>query len=83
MRREHHCPECGQSLEVACMEKVVNSASPEAKDYDFSMTGCRGVFVGNVLFRIRCFYCTSCEKAFRVKQIIEFEKGTTGKRVNV
>ena len=77
MHREHHCPECNQLLEVAYMEKVVNSNSPEAKYYDFSMTGCRGVFVGNVLFRIRCFYCTSCEKVFRVKQIKEIEKGMT------
>ena len=77
MHKKHLCPVCNQLLEVAYMEKMVNSHSPEAKDYDFSMPGCRGVLVGNVLFRIRCFYCTSCEKVFRVKQIKEIEKKLT------
>ena len=74
MHRQHFCPDCGQLLELGCIEKVVNSNSPEAKDYDFSMPGCRGSYVGDVLFRIGCFYCTNCEKPFRAKQIKAFEK---------
>ena len=79
MHKNHFCPNCNQLLEVAYIEKVVNSNSPEAQYYDFSMPYRGGAFVGNVLFRIRCFYCTTCEKVFRVKQIKEIEKGMTKK----
>ena len=74
MNKDHLCPECGELLEVATLEKVVNSNSPEAKDYDFSMTGTRGSFVGDVCFHIRCFYCEHCRKTFRVKEIASLEK---------
>lgn len=79
MHKDHFCPNCNQLLEVAYIEKVVNSNSLEAHNYDFSMPYRGGAFIGNVLFRIRCFYCTSCEKAYRVKQIKEIEKESAHK----
>lgn len=74
--KDHFCPVCGDLLEVAYIEKVVNSKSPEAKEYNFSMVGRGGigVYVGDVLFRIRCFYCNNCRKAFRVKEVKSAEK---------
>lgn len=35
--KKHFCPKCGEKLELRYISKIVNSDSPEAKDYDFSV----------------------------------------------
>lgn len=35
--KKHFCPKCGGKLELRYMSKIVNSDSPEAKDYDCSV----------------------------------------------
>ena len=34
--KKHDCPNCGAKLDLVEVSKVVNSKSPEAKDFDFS-----------------------------------------------
>ena len=34
--KKHVCPKCGSKAELRYVSKIVNSKSPEAKDYDFS-----------------------------------------------
>ena len=36
--KKHFCPKCGNKLELRYISKIVNSNSPEAKDYDFSVS---------------------------------------------
>lgn len=35
--KKHVCPKCGGKAELRYVSKIVNSKSPEAKDYDFSV----------------------------------------------
>lgn len=35
--KKHVCPKCGSKVELRYVSKIVNSKSPEAKDYDFSV----------------------------------------------
>lgn len=44
--RKHFCPKCGKKLELRYNSKIVNSKSPEAKNYDFTMGDV--FFVGDV-----------------------------------
>ncbi len=32
--KKHFCPKCGKKLELRYVSKIVNSNSPEAKDYE-------------------------------------------------
>ena len=48
-KKDHFCPDCKTKLEKVPISKVVNSKSPEAKDFDFSMGG--GTYaVGDIQF---------------------------------
>ena len=38
-KKDHFCPDCKTKLEKVPVSKVVNSRSPEAKDFDFSIGG--------------------------------------------
>ena len=35
--KKYVCPKCGSKVELRYVSKIVNSKSPEAKDYDFSV----------------------------------------------
>ena len=37
MFKKHVCPTCGSKVELRYVSKIVNSKSPEAKNYDFSV----------------------------------------------
>ena len=70
--KKHYCPECGKLLNTIKMSKVVNSASPEAVNFDFSNGD---VFlVGNIKFIWVDFECKNCDKVYSVNMIREFEK---------
>lgn len=66
------CPKCGGKVELRYISKIVNSKSPEAKDYDFSVGDT--FFVGDVEFRIRCFYCPKCMLDISFPEMKKFEK---------
>lgn len=54
------------------MSKIVNSDSPEAKDYDFSVGDT--FFVGDVEFRTRYFHCPKCLLDISFQEMKRFEK---------
>ena len=71
-RKVHFCPECKTKLEKVPVSKVINSRSPEAKDFDFSMPG--GNFaVGDIQFTWDEFECPNCKKHFTVNEMKEIE----------
>lgn len=70
-RKDHFCPECGAKLEKVTVSKVVNSRSPEAKDFDFGVGGIS--MVGDVRFTWDEFACPSCRKQFSVDEIKQSE----------
>lgn len=70
--KKHVCPKCGGKVELRYVNKTVNSKSPEAKDFDFSVGD--SFFVGDVEFRIRCFYCANCLLDISFKEMKKYEK---------
>lgn len=70
--KKHFCPKCGNKLELKYVSKVVNSKSPEAKYYDFSIGDT--FLVGEVEFRTRYFHCVKCQLDFSFKEMKNHEK---------
>ena len=66
--KKHYCPECRGELRRVDISKVVNSKSPEARDYDFSAPG-GGFYHGNVKFIWTELRCSRCGKQYTVKEI--------------
>ena len=58
--KKHFCPKCGKKLELRYVSKIVNSNSPEAKDYDFS--------VGDVEFRTRYCHAQTVNLTFHLRK---------------
>lgn len=69
--KKHFCPECGSRLKLRKFRKTVNSRSPEAKDYDFSVG--KKFLVGDVEFRTMSFYCPECEQDILFKEMKKYE----------
>ena len=70
--KKHFCPKCGSKVELGYDKKIVNSRSPEAKDYDFS---CGDTFlIGDVKFITRCFYCPECQRNISFKEMKIYER---------
>ena len=73
-KKEHKCPKCKTTMEAIAVKKVVNSNSPEAKQYDFRLR--RGVYLkGNIEFSWKELKCPACGAQFTMEQMqkIEFE----------
>ena len=71
-KKDHFCPDCGTKLEKVPVTKVVNSRSPEAKDFDFSI-GCDTYAVGDIQFTWDEFECPNCKKHLTVNEMKEIE----------
>ena len=71
-KKDHFCPDCKTKLEKVPVSKVVNSRSPEAKDFDFSMGG-DTYAVGNIQFTWDEFECPNCKKHLTVNEMKEIE----------
>lgn len=52
--------------------KIVNSTSPEAKNYDFTLGD--SFMVGNVEFIWKEFYCPTCKKRNPIDETRRIEK---------
>jgi len=65
--RKHQCPNCDNKLLRKKVSVIVNSESPEAKNYDFEIADitCKG----DVKFTHIEFYCNQCNKYYTVKEI--------------
>ncbi len=73
--RKHFCPTCGGKVKLHYSSKIVDSKSPEAREFDFSNGDT--FLVGEVEFRTRCFYCDCCQTNISVKEMKDFEKNKT------
>lgn len=49
--KKHFCPKCGIKMKTDYDSIVVNSDSPKANDYDFSVVAGDSYLTGNVEFR--------------------------------
>ena len=76
--KKHYCPVCGTQLCQIEVSKIVNSKSPEAKQYDFS--GGDGFMVGNIKFIWVEFYCETCDKRISIGEMQRIEKEEKKKR---
>ena len=71
-RKVHFCPDCGSQLNKAEVSRVVNAGSPEARDFDFTMSP--GIaMVGDVQFTWDEFECPECHRHFSVNEIKKSE----------
>lgn len=70
--KKHYCPICKTKLICVRTSKIVNSKSPEAKNYDFGMGD---VFlVGDVKFIWKEFRCPVCIRNYSIDQMKRIEK---------
>ena len=70
--KKNYCPACGTKLTRVKTSKIVNSKSPEAKNYDFSLGD--SFMVGNVEFIWKEFYCPTCKKRIPIDEMRRIEK---------
>ncbi len=76
--KKHDCPACGQQLTVKRVNRVINSKSEEAKDFDFAFSG-DGFLSGDVEFSFEVFFCDACDKEYSIKEMKAIERGQSGK----
>ena len=69
--RKHYCPDCGAKMNVTKASKIVNSNSPEAKNYDFSSGDT--FLVGDVEFIFKVFECPDCKICLTVDEMKKHE----------
>lgn len=70
--KKHFCPNCHHKLELKHKIELVDSASPQAKNYDFSVSDTR--LKGLVEFRIGYLYCQNCNLSTSFKEMKYHEK---------
>ncbi len=68
MMKKHYCPDCKTLLKKVKVSRIVNSKSPEAKNFDFSDVD------GNVKFVWKEFECSECKRHITVSEMREIEK---------
>ena len=76
--KKHYCPVCGTKLTRIKTSKIVNSKSPEAKNYNFVLGD--SYMVGDVMFIWKDFYCTICDRKITVNEMKEIERAEKKKR---
>ncbi len=60
--KKHYCQKCNAKLNVVKDSKIVNSNSPEAQNYDFSLGDT--YLVGDVKFVFKVLECPDCKTRF-------------------
>ena len=70
--KKHYCPNCKNRLRLVKKSKIVNSNSPEAKNYDFNLGD--GFMYGNVKFVWKEFRCPTCQKEFTIEDVKRIER---------
>lgn len=71
--KKHYCPNCNSLLNKIKVSKIVNSKSPEAKNFDFATLD--GFMIGNVKFIWTEFKCPQCGKQISIEEMKRIEKG--------
>ena len=64
--KKHYCPNCGNKLLRKKGSAVINSESPEAKDYDFEVADI--TVKGDMKFTHIELYCNQCNKYYTIKE---------------
>ncbi len=64
--KKHYCPNCGNKLLRKKVSVVINSESPEAKDYDFEVADT--IVKGDMKFTHIELYCNQCNKYYAIKK---------------
>lgn len=72
--KKHFCPQCKSRLKRNYFSEIVNSKSPEAKAYDFSVG--ETFYKGNVEFRTICFLCDNCKRNYSIHELKDYERKT-------
>ena len=70
--KKHYCPDCNSLLNKIKVSKIVNSESPEAKDFDFEALD--NFMIGNVKFIWTEFRCPHCGKQISVDEMKLLER---------
>ena len=65
--KKHYCPKCSEKLKVVKESKIVNSNSPDAKNYDFSLGDT--YLSGDVKFIFKMLECPKCKTRFSAEEI--------------
>ena len=64
--KKHYCPVCNTELSKRKVSEIVNSESPEAKNYDFDVAD---TFIkGDMKFTHIELYCNQCNKYYTIKE---------------
>jgi hypothetical protein len=71
--QEHKCPNCSRKINAQKMYDVVNTKSPEAKEYDLFAGDT--FLTGDVLIIHYLFYCKYCNRKYKIYEIRNYEKG--------
>ena len=72
LRKKHYCPNCHGVLVKNKREKIVDSCSEEAKNYDFSMAD---TFLhGTIKFITYYFNCPECKSIYEIRELKKLEK---------
>lgn len=71
--KKHYCIDCGELMGKIKVSKIVNSNSPEAKDFDFHTVD--NYMIGDVKFIWTEFQCPKCKKQFTIDEMKRIEKG--------
>ena len=79
-KKDHFCPNCETKLEKVSVSKVVNSRSPEAIDFDFSIGD--SYAVGDIQFTWDEFECPNCKKHLTINEMKEIEGIPSPKKSN-
>lgn len=69
--KKHFCPDCKTLLKKVKVSRIVNSSSPEAKDFDFT-SGDSWLF-GDIKFIWKEFECPKCGRRITVKEMQKIE----------
>lgn len=72
--KKHYCPNCKTILKIDYESKIVNSYSPEAIDYDFSIGAGDSNYYGDVEFRTSFFRCPKCNTKVLFGEMSRIEK---------
>ena len=72
LKKQHTCFDCNGILATLRKEVVVHSESPEAKNYSFEVGG--SVPYGNIKFTTFFFQCSSCGRAYEIRELINLER---------
>ncbi|HBL83376.1 MAG: hypothetical protein A2Y17_07985 [Clostridiales bacterium GWF2_38_85] len=69
--RKHYCPDCNIELNKIEVSKIVNSSSPEAKNFDFHTF--ENYMIGNVKFIWTELQCDKCRRTISISEMKRIE----------